>query len=303
MSFTVKVKEELLGHKSENKMELSAIIKMSGSLGLANHGLNLSITTENAKIARHIYSMLEEHYHLQPEIKYHQKTNLRKNRVYTVFIEEKVDVILADLKLADAFFGIETGIEHSILDNDENGRAYLRGAFLSTGTVREPDSGKYQLEFFSVYLDHAQDLANLMKKFMLDAKVIEHKHGAVTYLQKAEDIMDFLIVIDAMEARDAFEEIKMIRETRNDINRANNVETANIARTITASMKTINNIIKIMDTIGFDALPSDLRQVAQVRVAHPDYSIQQIADSLETPLSKSGVNHRLRKINKIADEL
>ncbi|MCD0151889.1 DNA-binding protein WhiA, partial [Streptococcus agalactiae] len=86
MSFTVKVKEELLGHKSENKMELSAIIKMSGSLGLANHGLNLSITTENAKIARHIYSMLEEHYHLQPEIKYHQKTNLRKNRVYTVFI-------------------------------------------------------------------------------------------------------------------------------------------------------------------------------------------------------------------------
>ncbi|MCC9754359.1 DNA-binding protein WhiA, partial [Streptococcus agalactiae] len=136
-----------------------------------------------------------------------------------------------------------------------------------------------------------------------DAKVIEHKHGAVTYLQKAEDIMDFLIVIDAMEARDAFEEIKMIRETRNDINRANNVETANIARTITASMKTINNIIKIMDTIGFDALPSDLRQVAQVRVAHPDYSIQQIADSLETPLSKSGVNHRLRKINKIADEL
>lgn len=217
--------------------------------------------------------------------------------------EEKVDVILADLKLADAFFGIETGIERSILDNDENGRAYLRGAFLSTGTVREPDSGKYQLEIFSVYLDHAQDLANLMKKFMLDAKVIEHKHGAVTYLQKAEDIMDFLIVIDAMEARDAFEEIKMIRETRNDINRANNVETANIARTITASMKTINNIIKIMDTIGFDALPSDLRQVAQVRVAHPDYSIQQIADSLETPLSKSGVNHRLRKINKIADEL
>lgn len=83
--------------------------------------------------------------------------------MYTVFIEEKVDVILADLKLADAFFGIETGIEHSILDNDENGRAYLRGAFLSTGTVREPDSGKYQLEIFSVYLDHAQDLANLMK--------------------------------------------------------------------------------------------------------------------------------------------
>ena len=138
---------------------------------------------------------------------------------------------------------------------------------------------------------------------MLDVKVIEHKNGAVTYLQRAEDIMDFLIVIEAMQAKANFEEIKIMRETRNDLNRANNAEAANIARTVKASMKTINNIIKIMDTIGFDSLPSDLRQVAQVRVAHPDYSIQEIADSLETPLSKSGVNHRLRKINKIAEEL
>ncbi|WP_019793354.1 DNA-binding protein WhiA, partial [Streptococcus sobrinus] len=119
----------------------------------------------------------------------------------------------------------------------------------------------------------------------------------------AEDIMDFLIVIGAMQAKANFEEIKVMRETRNDLNRANNAEAANIARTVTASMKTINNIIKIMDTAGLDILPVELRQVAQVRVAHPDYSIQEIADSLETPLSKSGINHRLRKINKIAEEL
>lgn len=303
MTFTIKVKEELLQLVYQDKSELSAMIKMSGSLGLSGSGLTLSITSENAKIARHLYALLERFYHTQAEIKYHQKTNLRKNRVYTVFLEENVEAILADLKLADSFFGIETGIEPEILNDDEKGRAYLRGAFLSNGSVRDPETGKYQLEIFSVYLDHAEDLANLMKKFMLDAKVIERKKGAITYLQKAEDIMDFLIVIGAMEAMSEFEQVKILRETRNDLNRANNAETANIAKTITASMKTINNIIKIMDTVGLDALPVELRQVAQVRIAHPDYSIQQLADSLDTPLTKSGVNHRLRKINKIAEEL
>ena len=205
--------------------------------------------------------------------------------------------------MADSFFGFETGIETSVMEDDEAGRSYLRGAFLATGTVRDPEKGRYQLEIFSVYQDHAEDLASLMKKFMLDAKVLSHKNGFVTYLQKAEDIMDFLLVIGAMNSKDTFEEVKIMRETRNDLNRANNAETANIARTISASMKTINNIIKIMDTVGLEILPVELRQIAQLRIANPDYSIQQIADSIEPPLTKSGVNHRLRKINKIADDL
>lgn len=303
MSFTIKVKEEILSQSGIDKSELSAIIKMSGSLGLTGQGLTLSITTENAKIARHIYNLIEGIYNVVPEIKYHQKTNLKKNRVYTVFIDKDVNEILSDLQLADSFFGIETGIKPSILENDDKGRSYLRGAFLATGTIRDPESGKYQLEIFSVYQDHAEDLASLMRKFMLDAKVIEHKNGAVTYLQKAEDIMDFLIVIDAMDCRQSFEEVKIMRETRNDVNRANNAETANIAKTITASMKTINNIIKIMDTVGLESLPIELQQIAQIRVANPDSSIQQLADNMEPPLTKSGVNHRLRRLNKIAEEL
>ena len=303
MSFTVKVKEELLSLASRDKNELSAMIKMSGSLGLASSGLTLSVTTENAKIARHLYELLSDLYHVKSEIRHHQKTNLRKNRVYTVFLNQKVEEILSDLHLADSFFGIEAGIDQAILSDDEASRAYLRGAFLSNGSMREPDSGKYQLEILSVYLDHAEDLAALMRRFLLDAKTIERKKGAVTYLQRAEDIMDFLIVIGAMEAMAEFESLKLMREARNDLNRANNAETANIARTVTASMKTINNIAKISDNIGIESLPVDLQEVAQLRIQHPDYSIQQLADSLSRPLTKSGVNHRLRKINKIADEL
>lgn len=303
MSFTIKVKEEIIAASSKDKAELSALIKMSGSVGLTNQCLTLSISTENAKIARHIYQLMESRYQSNPELRHHNKTNLKKNRVYTVFVADHVNDILSDLQLADSFFGFETGIETSVMEDDEAGRSYLRGAFLATGTVRDPEKGRYQLEIFSVYQDHAEDLASLMKKFMLDAKVLSHKNGFVTYLQKAEDIMDFLLVIGAMNSKDTFEEVKIMRETRNDLNRANNAETANIARTISASMKTINNIIKIMDTVGLEILPVELRQIAQLRIANPDYSIQQIADSIEPPLTKSGVNHRLRKINKIADDL
>lgn len=119
MSFTVKVKEELLNLSRFDKSELSAIIKMSGSLGLTGDGLTLSITTENAKIARHIYELIENLYHVQPEIKYHQKTNLRKNRIYNVFVVANVREILNDLQLADSFFGIEMGINPTILEDDD----------------------------------------------------------------------------------------------------------------------------------------------------------------------------------------
>ena len=303
MSFTVAVKEEILGQHHLSQHELSAIIKMSGSIGLSTSGLTLSVVTENAQLARHLYESFLHFYEIKSEIRHHQRSNLRKNRVYTVYTDERVQELLADLRLADSFFGLETGIDPDILADEEAGRAYLCGTFLANGSIRDPESGKYQLEISSVYLDHAQGIASLLQQFLLDAKVLERKKGAVTYLQRAEDIMDFLIVIGAMKARDDFERVKILRETRNDLNRANNAETANIARTVSASMKTINNISKIKDIMGLENLPVDLQEVAQLRIQHPDYSIQQLADSLSNPLTKSGVNHRLRKINKIADEL
>ncbi|MGT2715786.1 DNA-binding protein WhiA [Streptococcus respiraculi] len=303
MSFSVQVKEEIISQGRPEKSELAAMIKLSGSLGLASSGLTLSISSENAKIARHLYEMLYQFYQVKAEIRHHQKTNLRKNRVYTVFLENGVNEILNDLYLADSFFGLETGIAPAILENDSWSQSYLRGAFLASGSVKDPETGKYQLEIASIYEDHAYDLANLLQKFLLDGKVIERSKGSITYLQRAEDIMDFLLIIGAEEAKTEFENVKVLRETRNDLNRAINAEAANIARTVTASMKTINNISKIMETIGLDQLPSDLQEVAQLRITHPDYSIQQLADSLTKPITKSGLNHRLRKLNKIADEL
>lgn len=303
MSFTVQVKEEILSQGLREKSELAAMIKLSGSLGLERSGLTLSVTTENAKVARHLYELFLHFYQVKADIRHHQRTNLRKNRIYSVFLDKEVNAILDDLYLADNFFGIETGISPVILDNSAWSQAYLRGAFLASGSVKDPEKGKYQLEIASVYSDHAHDLADLLQSFLLDAKVIERTKGAVTYLQRAEDIMDFLLVIGAEEAKTEFENVKILREARNDLNRANNAETANIARTVTASMRTINNIAKIIDEIGLDQLPLDLQEIAQLRIQHPDYSIQQLAESLTHPITKSGANHRLRKINKIAENL
>ena len=116
MSFTIKVKEEIIAASSKDIAELSALIKMSGSVGLTNQGLTLSISTENAKIARHIYQLIENRYRCNPELRHYNKTNLKKNRVYTVFVAENVNDILSDLQLADSFFGFETGIETSVME-------------------------------------------------------------------------------------------------------------------------------------------------------------------------------------------
>ena len=177
MSFTVAVKEEILGQHHLSRHELSAIIKMSGSIGLSTSGLTLSVVTENAKLARHLYESFLHFYEIKSEIRHHQRSNLRKNRVYTVFTDEKVQDLLSDLHLADSFFGLETGIDEEILSDEEAGRAYLCGAFLANGSIRDPESGKYQLEISSVYLDHAQGLPLFSSSFYWMLRCLNVRRG------------------------------------------------------------------------------------------------------------------------------
>lgn len=170
-------KEEILGQHHLSWHELSAIIKMSGSIGLSTSGLTLSVVTENAKLARHLYESFLHFYEIKSEIRHHQRSNLRKNRVYTVFTDEKVQDLLSDLHLADSFFGLETGIDEAILSDEEAGRAYLCGAFLANGSIRDPESGKYQLEISSVYLDHAQGIASLLQQFYWMPRCLSARRG------------------------------------------------------------------------------------------------------------------------------
>ena len=162
---------------------------MSGTSGAGHQWFDLISPTENAKIARHLYELLSDPSSGQVEIVTIRRPTLQESSLYISRSESGGNPFLICTWLT--LFGIEAGIDQAILSDDEASRAYLRGPSSQNGSMREPDSGKYQLEILSVYLDHAEDLAALMRRFLLDPKTIERKKGAVTYLQRAEDIMDF----------------------------------------------------------------------------------------------------------------
>ena len=183
-------------------------------------------------------------------------------------------------------------------------RSYLRGAFLAGGSVNNPETSSYHLEIFSLYKEHSEALCELMNSFDLNAKTLERKKGYMTYLKEAEKITDFLIIIGANNAMLKFEDIRILRDMRNSVNRLVNCETANLNKTIGASVRQVENIKYIQGTVGLDVLPEKLREIAELRVAHKDVTLKELGEMVSSgPISKSGINHRLRKVDAIAEKI
>ena len=183
-------------------------------------------------------------------------------------------------------------------------RSYLRGAFLAGGSVNNPETSSYHLEIFSLYKEHSEALCELMNSFDLNAKTLERKKGYMTYLKEAEKITDFLIIIGANNAMLKFEDIRILRDMRNSVNRLVNCETANLNKTIGASVRQVENIKYIQGTVGLDVLPEKLREIAELRVAHQDVTLKELGEMVSSgPISKSGINHRLRKVDAIAEKI
>ncbi|MCL2681700.1 MAG: DNA-binding protein WhiA, partial [Streptococcaceae bacterium] len=212
MSFASDVKKELTEHTA-TKGTLMALIRMTGSLGITGH-LTLSMVTESATTAKYIYQLFLEIYQLRADIRVHQKTTLSKNRVYTVVIEERVTELLDQLSLADSLM-LETGMPLSVMESSKNqiiddsedymeqedrenlAIDYLRGAFLATGSMHNPEQGDYQLSIGSFYQEHAEDLQDILSNLGFDGKIIARKNRFILYLSKSEEIMDFLTLIGA----------------------------------------------------------------------------------------------------------
>ena len=189
MSFTSEIKKELTSQKA-SRGTLLALIRMNGSLGISG-GLTLFLSTENAATAKYIYQMLLEIYQIRAEIRVHQKTTLSKNRVYTVFIEDKVNELLNELQLSDSLMFLDSGIPESVKYDQQAQEDYMRGAFLSSGSMHNPEKGDYQLSISSVYYEHAEDLKDIFNNFGFDARVIARKNRYILYLSKAEEIWNF----------------------------------------------------------------------------------------------------------------
>ncbi|WP_405080771.1 DNA-binding protein WhiA [Paenibacillus chitinolyticus] len=306
MSFAAQTKKELTLIEAEDcceKAELSALIRMNGSVQLTNQRVVLDISTENAAIARRIYSLLKKRYKLHTELLVRKKMRLKKNNVYIVRVPNQVQELLSDLYIVSEGFQFTPGIDKSIVKTNCCRRAYLRGAFLAGGSVNNPEGSSYHLEIASMYEEHCQSLCQLANRFDLNARCIERKKGFVFYIKEGERIIEFLSIIGAHQALLRFEDVRIMKDMRNSVNRIVNCETANLNKTIGAAVRQIDNIRLIEREVGLESLPEKLREVAEIRVKHPDLNLKEVGDMLKGSVSKSGVNHRLRKIDELADKI
>ncbi|SOC17109.1 hypothetical protein SAMN05880501_109144 [Ureibacillus xyleni] len=307
MSFASETKKELTQVEADDaclKSEVSALIRMNGTLSFTNRQLSLDVQTENAAIARRLYTIVKKLYPYNVELLVRKKMRLKKNNVYICRIREGAREILSDLDILSVDYQLNHALSNSILGSRNQKRAYLRGAFLAGGSVNNPETSSYHLEIYSLYKEHGEALADLMNQFNLNAKTIERKKGFVTYLKEAEKISDFLGIVGATTAMLKFEDVRIVRDMRNSVNRIVNCETANLNKTIGAAIRQVENIRFIDNAIGLDQLPEKLREIARLRVEYQDVTLKELGEMVSTgTVSKSGVNHRLRKIDEIAEAL
>jgi hypothetical protein len=232
-----------------------------------------------------------------------KKMRLKKNNIYIVRVPRGVQEMLLSLKIVSEGFVFQSGIDESLIRKECDRRAYLRGAFLAGGSVNNPEGSSYHLEISSMYEEHCEALCELINRYGLNARCIERKKGYVLYLKEGEKIIDFLSLIGAHQALLKFEDVRIMRDMRNSVNRIVNCETANLNKTIGAAMRQIENIKLLEREIGLDQLPEKLREVALVRLQHPDLNLKEVGEMLKGNVSKSGVNHRLRKLDELANKV
>ncbi|KRK99887.1 hypothetical protein FD04_GL000010 [Secundilactobacillus odoratitofui DSM 19909 = JCM 15043] len=306
MSYASEVKKELTTlevHKENAKAELIALIRMNGSIAIANHHFVLNIQTENPAIARRIYQLLKQFYDVESELMVRRKMKLKKNNLYIVRVNEGTDKVLDDLGIFKDGQIIED-VPESLLQSDAQVRSYLRGAFLAGGSVNNPETSRYHLEIYSVYETHNQMIAKMINQYDLNARTTPRRGGFITYLKEGERIADFLSLIGATSAMLKFEDIRIMRDMRNSVNRLVNCENANMDKVATASSKQIESIEFIDASVGLGQLPPKLREVAETRLANREVSLKELGTMIPSgAISKSGINHRLRKISEYADSL
>ena len=306
MSYASEVKKELTGlqvHLDNAKAELMALIRMNGSLGIANRNMILNVQTESPAIARRIYSLLKQFYQVESEIVVRRKMKLKKNNQYVVRLRYHAQEILSDLGILEGF-QIKEKVPMALLKDDLMIRSYLRGAFLAGGSVNNPETSRYHLEIYSLYEEHNEMIAQMINRYRLNARTTARRSGYIVYLKEAEKIAEFLQLIGGTNGMLKFENIRIVRDMRNSVNRLVNCENANMDKVANASNRQIENIRLIDSMVGLDSLPEKLRAIAETRLAHQEVSLKELGVLVPGgPISKSGVNHRLRKLNAYAEEL
>ncbi len=290
MSFSGKIKDELMGRYGKARhcqlAELSALVHMCGECGKDADGIcTIRVRTENDRVVKKCFTLIEKAFNIRADVA------IRRNPVgkgWTYFLYVKGEEFLA--------------VQNAIVQAACCKRAYIRGAFIAAGSMSDPNKS-YHFEIVCNNPEQAACLQDMVNSFELDAKVVKRKKSYIVYLKEGSQIVDILNVMEAHVALLELENVRIMKEMRNSVNRQVNCETANISKTVSAAVRQMEDIMYIQDTIGLDGLPEGLKDAAEARLANPEATLEELGAYLAPPVGKSGVNHRMRKLSEIADQL
>ena len=306
MSFTTTVKNELTNldfSNTETIAELSGFVR--SNYALSNNHLELS--SENAKVAKRIYLLLKKTYGIDSVIEQKKIANFSKKKIFIINIDKKVEEILTDLSVTDLNLNFIENPKEYIADSIEDKKAYLRGTFLSRGSINDPKTSQYHLEFGFDNKYEAVYVQRLLNEFDMNSKIITRDTKYMVYIKEAEKISDFLKIINAFQAVLYYENIRIYKEQKNNTNRLNNCEQANMDKIIETCNSQLKDIELIEEKMGLDLLDDKIKEACLYRKKYPEASLNELSSiiSLETNtnITKSGLNHRFRKIREIANRL
>lgn len=312
MSFSGEVKEELSKQISEARhcqiAEIAALLNMSGKVMVSADGeYALKIHTENENVARKCFTLLEKAFNIEAEIEVRKNRYLKRTNAYLVEVKNHEEAlrILQATKLVDGNNQIDESVSlvnNTIIQHNCCKRAFLRGAFLAAGSISAPEKF-YHLEIVCAIQSKAKKLREILESLGVLAKVVTRKKYFVVYVKEGAQIVDTLALMSANVALMNLENVRILKEMRNNVNRKVNCETANINKTVSASVKQIEDIKYIEATEGFSDLADGLQEIATLRLEYPDATLKELGEMLSPAVGKSGVNHRLRKLSAYAADI
>lgn len=314
ISFTKEVKNEIAlisdRKQSESLALLSSFIKINGNLILRNNEWIIDIHSENQKIAKLIFTLVKSIFNADCQVKVSEKKHFKKvgnSTVVNIEISKGVKEMLKTLRVYDDINGFKTLPSKEYLKDVDNKRAYLAGCFLASGSVNSPKTSNYHLEVAVNSEDHALYIIKLLKNFDIEAKSLTRRNQIIVYLKKSEQIADFLRVIGSNQGLLKFENVRIQRDQINSMNRVTNCDLANLDKTVSNGLEQQKKIRLLEEKIGINNLDTKYIEIARIRLEHPEYSLNDIADELREEhhinITKSGVYHRLEKIMEIVDKL
>lgn len=311
MSFSVDVKEELLKKIDSARhcriAELAAIVAFNGEIRKnSRNETDLRVSAENPGIIRKYFTLLEKTFKINGEVSIDERI-VKKNNRFTIDVgnQELTVNILQAVKLLSpdrTVTAVEGLVSQMVIQKNCCRRAFLRGAFLCAGSISDPTKF-YHFEIVCTSQEKARQMQELIQSFEIDAKIVKRKKYDVVYVKEGAQIVELLGLMGAGVSLMNLENVRILKGMRNTVNRKVNCETANINKTVNAAVKQMEDIMYIRDTIGLHRLPENLEETAMVRLEYPQASLKELGMLLTVPIGKSGINHRLRKISTIAEQL